>query len=134
MACENSFAECAYKTVRIERGEIMIEKLTKISLAVAALGVALSLLEPQVRLFGEMSVASTPPAATDIECFAPKLWQADAPSVNAGHLPQLLKVPVGWAVMGGTTANFGQMTQPAAILCRPVDSKPLPLAPPLKLH
>ena len=48
------------------------------------------------------------------ECFAARLWEADARAVHGGNFPKMLKVPAGWTPVGGTTTG----DFPNVLLCR----------------
>ena len=105
-----------------------MKTLNNALIAVAALALLLALLRPAAVVVDQVGAAAAPPAAAPsayTECFAAKLWSTDAEKVNTGAFPKMLRVPDGWRVVGGTTANVGTMPQAAVVLCREV-SPPAP--------
>ena len=81
------------------------------------------------RAFAQKPMMSTsaPPSSVSApaqltECFAVKLWVEDGETLNAGKLPNTVKVPAGWFVAGGTTSfqpvAMGGVPAPAMVLCK----------------
>ena len=109
-----------------------------LTVAVAAVLLSVSGLQGRLERLAQrgMTPAAPPAAAPGVEyteCFAAKLWTGEGAAVSAGEIPKTVKVPLGWTVVGGTTASaavgMAVWPAPAMVLCRTGQPAPL-LAPP----
>lgn len=89
-----------------------LQRLAKHPLVLLALAFGLGCATHAVTSTLPVAAQSDPAQNVYRECFATKLWKTSGSALNAGEIPDLVRIPAGWHVVGGAGAG------PYAVLCR----------------